>query len=158
MRARRVVRREATRCARRSWGGRARLSTENTRQLVDADGARSQQPGLSAGAIDNGRFDAVTARAAIQDDRDFAAELIFNVLRGRCADAAEAVRRRGGDAVAAALHECAQQRMSDGVCRYAQSDALLTARDRVADAFAARQNKGQRARPERVSQQRRVRG
>ena len=100
------------------------------------------------GERDDRRLDAVGARAAVEDQSDLFAEVLGDMLcRGR-ADAAEAVGRWRGDAVAAQREESLQQRLCDRMSRNAQSHAVPAAGDGVVHVACARKDQRQRPGPE----------
>ena len=64
------------------------------------------------GAVDDRRFDADRARAAVEHEVDIVAEVGANVIRSGRADTAEAVRRRCGESSAEPGQQFQRQRMS----------------------------------------------
>src|SRR5215470_15532467 len=76
LRTRRVMRCKASGGARRAGARTTRRPPQNARERFNADGARTKQRGLAVGAVDDGRFDAVLARPAVEDHRNLVSELV----------------------------------------------------------------------------------
>ena len=53
---------------------------QDSRQRFDADSARPQQRRFGAGEVDDGRFDAVPAGAAVEDQCNRVAKFVSDVL------------------------------------------------------------------------------
>ena len=111
----------------------------------------AQQHRRAARAVDDGRFDAHAARAAVQHQQ-LVAELLRHVLCRGGADAAEAVGAGRGQPAHAARGCRRQQRVRHRVRRAAQADGGVATRRRLGHAGAARQNQRQRTGPEGVDQ------
>ena len=101
-------------------------------------------------------LDADIARAAIENEIDFVAEILQHVLGADRADMARAVRRRRGDR---ALH-FGEQRVRGRMRRHAQADAAEPGTSEIADAACLRDrhDQGQRPRPEARGEFSRLRG
>ena len=106
---------------------------------------------------DDRAFDADFARPTVEDHRDLAVQVGFDVRGGRRRHVAEPVCRGRGDAFAADRSERHEQRLRHRVRGHAQSDAVLSAGDRIADVWRARQDQRQRSRPERFGERLRAR-
>src|SRR5712692_2686355 len=109
-----------------------------------ADSSRPQENRAIARQVDDRRFDADLARAAVQDQIDLFAEIVTHVLSCSRADAAEFVGGWSRNPTA----ELAQQLESDRVAGDAQADRVLAAGELIAHTQGALQNQGQRPRPE----------
>src|ERR1700682_162596 len=94
---------------------------------LDGDGPRAKQHRFIRGEVDDGRFDAVAARATVQHQRDGVSELLGDMSRIRRTDAAKTVGGRCGNAVTAEDEQSRQQRVRDRVSGNAQADAVLAA-------------------------------
>ena len=144
-RARRVVRAQCARHARAGRRGAARdRAAQRGADRLDADLPRAQDPRQLTAEVHDGRLDADRARAAIEHERKFVAELLAHMLRRGRADVAVAVGRGRRQAAT----EGAQHRQRERMRRYPDPDRVLATRHLVRDAGVASQDQGQRTRPE----------
>ncbi len=156
-RARRVVRAERARCARRrdvAAVGQARHFAQHLGKLLRAHMPGTQQRRETARQIEDGRLDADLRGAAVEHG-DRIAELLAHMLRRRRAHMAETIRRRP------ATPPCPSRKPSnarskaccDRVRRTAQADRILAAADHVGNMRRTLQDQCQRAGPERLDEQ-----
>ena len=131
-----------------------RHPSENRFEMNRRNMPRPQHDRLAARAVDDGRFDADLAGAAVEDQGHALTEFFSDVRRGGRADAAEAVGRRRGDAggfaIALALGagKAAQQLKRHRMAGHAQADGILAAGHGIGYPGLLFQDQGQRAGPE----------
>src|SRR6185295_9199953 len=104
----RVVRGERAGGARRILVAVAWRLAQDRADVVSRDRAGAQEHGLAARYIDDRRFDADVASAAV-DDEELRTEFVAHVRSRSRADMAELVRRRRGDRAAADAREFLEQ-------------------------------------------------
>jgi hypothetical protein len=111
----------------------------------EVDRPRTEQAGRAAGQRDDGRFEAVRGRSAVDDQRDAAAEAGEDVGGAGRADPAAGIGGRGGERPAGGFYEGAHRR----VIGRADRDRAEARGDQRGDprAAAQRQDQRQRARP-----------
>ncbi len=113
-------------------------------EIFDGDAAEAEDFDLVVVGADDGGFDADLAGAAVEDVVDAVAELVFDVLSGRGADATEEVGAGGCDGDAGGSNEFKGER----VIGHAQADFGETGSDEVGDGVLFGEQDRQRAGPE----------
>ena len=104
--------------------------------------AGAQQHWLASGAVDDGRFNPHVTRATIEYEQGIA-QFIVHMRRGGRADPAKTIRTGSGDTGAAGFQQCLRYRMRGA----AQANRVLATGCRCGNAWLARQDERQWARP-----------
>ena len=123
------------------------LRTE-VRQFFARDWAAPQDLDLTAADRDDGRFNSVSRRASIDNQRNATVKFIENMLRGRGTDATEAICARRGERFAKLANDLGKDRMRADSNR----NRVQTRGHNFRDDFATRQDNRKRSGPKAISQ------